>query len=186
MTKTLHISLTGHRPNKLGGYNIQINEYKKLQADLEQYILYQLQSYDVVVGHSGLALGADTIWSKAILSMRNKYPNRVKFHAEIPFMNQHGRWFKQSDIDFWFEQVDNADFKSVYADLDSSATTQQVAKALNDRNIGMLDHADILLAVWDGTSGGTGNAVKYAESKNQPVQFIDPSNYFKKTTNKSA
>lgn len=174
----IHISLTGHRPTKLGGYDISQSPYKKLQDDLEQYIQYQLQSHDIVVGHSGLALGADTIWSKAILSMKEQYPGRVEFHAEIPFMTQHSKWFKKSDIDFWHEQVNAADGQSVYADFDSSVSNQEAGKALNDRNIGMIDHADILLALWDGSHGGTGNAVKYARSNQLPIQFIDPKNYF--------
>lgn len=177
--KTLHIALTGHRPNKLGGYNINTQPYRKLQADLEQFIEHHLQANDIIVGHSGLALGADTIWSKAILNMRKKYPDRVQFHAEIPFMQQHNKWFKKSDIDFWHEQVNTADHQSLYMDSDTELTTKHVVKALDDRNIGMIDHADILIAVWDGTSGGTGNAVRYAKSVNKHIEYVKPSLYFK-------
>lgn len=176
--KTLHIALTGHRPTKLGGYDTSLPSYRKLQDDLEQFIAYQLQSYDVIVGHSGLALGADTIWSKAILNMRQKHPNRVQFHAEIPFMEQHNKWFKKSDIDFWLEQVNSADYKTIYMDSNTELSTKNVVKALDDRNIGMIDHADILIAVWDGSSGGTGNAVHYAKSINKQIQYVKPSLYF--------
>ena len=175
----LHIGLTGHRPTKLGGYNISTPEYQKLQSDLEQYIQYQMQFYDLIVGHSGLALGADTLWSKAILNMREKHPDKVKFHAEIPFMSQHSKWFKKSDIDFWHEQVKTADYTTVYADFDKEVTNAQAGKALNDRNIGMIDHSDVMLAIWDGSTSGTGNAVEYSRSVNKPIQFIDPKSYFK-------
>lgn len=176
---TLHIALTGHRPTKLGGYDISTDSYKRLQDDLEQYIAHALQTHQTVVGHSGLALGADTIWSKAIFAMKEKHPDRVLFHAEIPFMNQHGRWFKASDINFWHHQVDNADFQSVYMDSDETHDNKSVGRALNDRNNGMIDHADVLLAVWDGSSSGTGNAVRYAKSKGKTIVFIEPSKYFK-------
>ena len=96
----IHIGFTGHRPNKLGGYDLTQPGYRNLQADLESYIRRNLDVYDTVVGHSGLALGGDTIWSKAILSMKDQYPGRVLFHAEIPMLEQHESWFKQSDIDF--------------------------------------------------------------------------------------
>lgn len=178
LTKTLHIGLTGHRPKKLGGYNINTEPYQKLQADLEQYILFQLQSVDVVVGHSGLALGADTVWSKAILNMRDKFPDRVKFHAEIPFMTQHNKWFKKSDINFWHKQVDTADNKTIYADFKTDVTNAQAGKALDDRNNGMIDHSDVMLALWDGSKSGTGNAVNYSRSVNKAIQFIDPKKYF--------
>lgn len=182
-TNTIHIALTGHRPNKLGGYNIDTPAYRKLQTDLEQFIQHQLNTYANVWCHSGLALGADTIWSKAILSMKKRYPDRVFFHAEIPMMNQKDAWFKESDIVFWHEQVDAADEKSIYDpnfhSYDESNRKRLAGKVLNQRNIGMIEHADILLAVYDNkTSGGTKNAVDYAKSKNKHIQFIDPKNYF--------
>lgn len=178
----IHVGLTGHRPKKLGGYRINTPAYLRLQQDLELYITYQLQRYDIVVGHSGLALGADTIWSKAILAMRERYPDRVQFHAEIPMMEQPSKWFAKSDIDFWHKQIDEADFKSVYGDLSGCKNDKErrrlATMLLNKRNEGMLDHSDILLAVWDGTSGGTGNAVKYARKTGLEVVRIDPTKYF--------
>lgn len=181
--KRIHIALTGHRPNKLGGYDIATPAYKRLQLDMEYYIEYQLTTHDVVYCHSGLALGADTIWSKAILAMKERYPKRVFFHAEIPMMNQKDAWFKKSDIDFWHKQVELADTSTVYDEdfhnYDESMRKRMAGKVLNQRNIGMIDHADVLLAVYDGTtSGGTKNAITYAESKGKEIQYIDPKNYF--------
>ena len=176
MTKEIHIALTGHRPNKLGGYDIQTEPYQKLQADLEQYIRFQLETYQTIWCHSGLALSADTIWSKAILSMRETYPVRVKFHAEIPMTTQSSRWFKADDINFWTQQVEAADETTLYSEQ-TEMTNYEAAKALDDRNIGMIDNADILLALWNGTSGGTKNAVDYATKINKPVVQINPNKY---------
>lgn len=178
---TVHIGFTGHRPNKLGGYDISSQGYLYLQKDLEIYIERNLEVFDIVVGHSGLALGGDTIWSKAILAMKEKYPGRVLFHAEIPMMEQASAWFKKSDIDFWHEQVERADFKSVYGSLDGVEEHKRrglAAKFLNLRNEGMLDHSDVLLALHDGTSGGTGNAVKYAKKINLVTHTVHPNVYF--------
>lgn len=190
MAKTIHIALTGHRPPKLDGYNINTPKYQALLNDLKQYIRYQLKTYDVVWGHSGLALGADTIWSKAILEMKQEFPNRVFFHAEIPFWEQSSSWFKDSDISFWQKQVNEADAKSVYdqdfAEFKKTSQNQyeqkrRASKALQDRNIGMIDHADILLAVYDGvSSGGTKNAIDYATNKKKEIVFIETKKYFGK------
>lgn len=179
--KTVHIGFTGHRPNKLGGYDLSLQGYKNLQQDLEIYIERNLEVFDIVVGHSGLALGGDTIWSKAILAMKDRYPDRVKFHAEIPMMEQPEAWFKQSDIDFWHEQVNRADFKSVYgslAGLDDKERRKMASVYLNKRNEGMLDGSMVLLALWDGTSGGTGNAVAYAKKTNLETHVVHPNIYF--------
>lgn len=174
---TIHIALTGHRPSKLGGYNLNTPAYQTLKHDLEQYILYQLQTHQIVWCHSGLALGADTIWSMAILNMKSRYPSRVKFHAEIPMMTQSNRWFKQSDINFWHTQIQKCDNSTLYS-TQETMTTYQAAKALDDRNKGMVDHCDILLTIWNGSSGGTKNAKDYAESVGKKIQPIDPTNYF--------
>ncbi|MGN7309103.1 hypothetical protein ACTHQ2_24480, partial [Bacillus subtilis] len=97
----VHIGFTAHRPKKLAGYDLSVPGYRQLQDDLEYYIRRNLEAYDQVVGHSGLALGGDTIWSKAILAMKEAYPGRVLFHAEITMMEQPEKWFKSSDIEFW-------------------------------------------------------------------------------------
>lgn len=177
----VHIGFTGHRPNKLGGYDLSAKGYQLLQEDLETYIKRNLDVFDVVVGHSGLALGGDTIWSKAILSMKEKHPGRVLLHAEIPMMEQADAWFKQSDIDFWHEQVERADFKSVYGSLAGHSDSERkklAAKFLNIRNEGMLDHSTVLLALHDGTSGGTGNAVAYAKKTGLVTHTVHPNVYF--------
>lgn len=177
MSNPFHIALTGHRPKKLGGYNIYTPSYQQLQRDLEQYIHFQLRTHETIVGHSGLALGADTIWSKAILAVRDQCPDRVQFHAEVPFKTQYGRWFKKDDIDFWHQQMRSADDYTLYSDADE-LTGREVANALDDRNNGMIDHADVLLALWDGSNSGTGNAVAYAKSIGRPIQMVDPKQYF--------
>jgi uncharacterized phage-like protein YoqJ len=42
------------------------------------------------------------------------------------------------------------------------------------RNEWMVDHADEVVAVWDGTSSGTANCVAYAKKVGKPVWRIHP------------
>jgi uncharacterized phage-like protein YoqJ len=43
------------------------------------------------------------------------------------------------------------------------------------RNEYMVDHADVVIAIWNGNQhGGTFNAVSYARQKHKPVIRIDP------------
>lgn len=187
MKSEFHISLTGHRPQKLGGFpgNHNYNErgYLDLQSDLESFILRALDQYDRVICHSGLALGGDTIWSKAILSVRERYPDRVEFHAEVPNRLQSNRWISQESKDFWNYQLEVADNVTFYNDVDANATltTGEMARDMELRNRGMLDKADVLLALHDGTDGtggGTGNAVRYAKQTNLHTIVVHPSVYF--------
>lgn len=180
----LRIALTGHRPNKLGGYDLSTPQYRRLQTDLETYIENALKRADVVIGHSGLALGADTVWAEAILAMRTKYPTRVLFHAEIPMLEQSEAWFKKSDIQAWERFVASADEQTVYgslAGLDkaSDARKKKASQLLNVRNDGMIDHADELLGLYDGHSrGGTANALAYAKKVGKKTFIVAPSVYF--------
>lgn len=184
----LHIALTGHRPNKLGGYNLNTPEYDALQKDFEQYIRVMARKYDVIWGHTGLALGGDSIWGKAILAMKKELPEQVKLYAECPFMNQSDVWFKQSDKDLWQELIDNADDITVYdpdmVEYKKSHTDREnkgrAAQYLQVRNVGMIEHADILLALYNGdATGGTANAVHYAQKINKPITIVNPNKYFK-------
>lgn len=165
-----HIALTGHRPNKLGGYNLNTPYYFNMHNELLEVIVNLIPLYDVVWVHSGMALGADTVWACAARTAMKQFPGRVKLHAEIPVMTQPDAWFKQEDKDRWRDLVDLADEKTVYAQTYSP-------KAMQDRNIGMINHADNLLAIWDGTSGGTGNAVAYAKSVNKWITYYVPAEF---------
>ncbi len=38
----------------------------------------------------------------------------------------------------------------------------------------MVNNCDMLIAVWDGSDGGTANCVKYAQSKGVDIRIINP------------
>ena len=41
------------------------------------------------------------------------------------------------------------------------------------RNEYMIDKCDYLVACWNGTKGGTYNAIRYAEKRTKMIDFID-------------
>ena len=45
---------------------------------------------------------------------------------------------------------------------------------MQKRNEYMVDKADIVIAVWDGSSGGTGNCVKYAQKVGKSIVKLNP------------
>ena len=165
-----HIALTGHRPNKLAGYNLNTPYYLNMHKKLVEIITDLTKTYDVVWVHSGMALGADTVWACAARTAIKKFPGRVKLYAEIPVMTQPDAWFKQEDKQRWQDLVDLASDQTIYADTYSP-------RVLQERNIGMIDHADLLVAIWDGTSGGTANAVKYAKSVHKDMVSYHPDEF---------
>ena len=45
---------------------------------------------------------------------------------------------------------------------------------MQKRNIWMVDNADVLVAIWDGSSGGPKNTVEYTRKVKKPILHIDP------------
>jgi len=164
---TFHVALTGHRPDKLAGYDLTAPFYTALRDWLVHIITTGLDRHPHLTLHSGLALGADTVWSEAILQMRRAHPERIEFVAEVPVMTQSSRWPADRDKAFWETQVTNADLVNIYAESYSPMAMQL-------RNEGMIGAAQLVLAVWDGTSGGTGHAVRFAEQRGTPVFRMTP------------
>lgn len=177
MKSKVGICLTGHRPDKLDGYNLNTNFYKILYYKLIKILELALEKYDVIECSSGLALGADTIWSYAILNARLKYPGRIKFHAHIPNWDHSKIWPSKSDRDFWSICIKNADEVHV---IDPNLEFSFGA-SLNMRNHSMVDMSEFVIGVYDGSqTGGTSNCLRYAKKKNKKLILLDP-NEIKKT-----
>lgn len=169
MKEKITLSLTGHRPDKLASYNLNQKFYHNLQSTLENYIKEALGHAQVVECHSGMALGADTIWAQAIIKYKELYPERVVFVADIPDENQPSRWPKHSQ-DHWKQLIDQADRIETYIE---GFEDKSYAFVLNQRNLGMINACDILIAVYNGDeTGGTANAVRDAIKKNKKIAFV--------------
>lgn len=68
-------------------------------------------------------------------------------------------------VDTVFARADNI---VLVSDCEYNSTVMQ------QRNEWMLDYSDVMIAVWDGSKGGTGNCVRYVKSKNKPIIEIRP------------
>ena len=166
------ISLTGHRPDKLAGYNMTDDYYNRLRQRLIRIIERSLAQYPVVECHSGMALGADTVWAEAIIACRDKYgKDRVPFVAEIPDYKQSSRWPYRSR-EKWSALMQYADRVNQYAPQNKG---KSYAYILNQRNIGMISACDILIAVYNGdATGGTANGVRDGRRLDKWIVTIPP------------
>jgi len=151
------VAFTGHRPDKLGGYKLPnptyLHVYKEIESNLKK-----LNPEKVI---SGMALGVDQ-WAAYIA-----YKLKIPFIAAVPFEGQEKAWPTKSQVTY-NTLLSKASEKVIVCDGGYSSSKMQ------KRNEWMVDHCDILIAVWDGTPGGTANCVKYAQSVNKEIIFIDP------------
>lgn len=150
---TMLIAATGHRPNKLGGYGPAA--YRRLVKMAESYL--RLTKPEGII--TGMALGWDQAWADAGLNLA------IPVHAAVPFAGQECKWPLESQ----------ANFKRIIA-LCVSVTIvcpgSYSASKMQIRNQWMVDKADRVCALWDGTPGGTANCVGYAESIGKPLDNI--------------
>lgn len=141
---------TGHRPNKLGGYGDDV--FDRLVALARTY-LWHMEPWHVI---SGMALGWDQALAMAAVQLG------IPFTAACPFEDMHEKWPEHSWPRFlWlFEQAQHVEFVNYggYAPWKMQA-----------RNMWMVDRADRLVALWDGTNGGTKNCLAYASKVNHQM-----------------
>ena len=159
----MKVAVTGHRPNKLGGY-----ELTPLRLKISQKIYSILEKLKVDVAYTGMALGIDQDFAR-VCKMLN-----IPYIACVPCDDQDRMWPLGS--------------KDLYSHLLSSASEiivvtpgrykPWVMQKRNEYMVNQLnDKDDFLLAVWDGSSGGTANCVKYAEKLKKTIVRIDPKDY---------
>lgn len=158
---------TGHRPNKLGGYVENNPIMSGVKVWLERAIRQAVsQGIDSFI--SGMALGVDQAAAETVLVLKREYPE-IKLVAAVPFLGQEGKWprLSQDKYKHLLEQCDQ-----VHIVCEGHYAVWKMQK----RNEWMVDRASAVIAVWDGTTGGTGNCVEYARnaSHNPQIWRIDP------------
>lgn len=162
------VCFTGHRPDKLGGYNENNQIAIKVKEDLNMTIRNCIfNGYDTFI--SGGALGVDQWAAEKVLNWRREFPN-IKLIIARPFPSQACKWYKDS-VDYFNQLCQKA---NEVIDVNSDP---YAAWKMQKRNEWMVDNSDLVVAVWDGSNGGTGNCVKYAQSKNKKIIRINPNEF---------
>lgn len=145
------ICVTGHRPNKLYGYNLSDPRWQRLKDQLKSI----LKENNCTEAYSGMALGVDTIFALAVLELKNQGYD-IKLHCAIPCQNHSCKWNKES-VAMYNDILSKADTITIVTDKPYEPWMMQ------KRNEFMVDNSDKVIAVWDGSNGGTANCVRYAE-----------------------
>lgn len=171
------ICLTGHRPKDLVDYMHGANPYnysnpfwRSARRVFDWLIADSLAHHpEGLELHSGLALGADTVWAQAIIAARQKFgAERIRFVADVPLMTQATHWTPDGQR-LWQHLVDSAD----QVDVTSDGPYQP--RVMELRNQQMIFPSDVCIAFWNGKDhGGTFNGVMDAASHQVPIIRVDP------------
>lgn len=167
---------TGHRPDKLGGYDMKNPTMLKLRDKLLEIIEILINEEGVNRFISGGALGSDQCAFWCVHMMKKNYPDTTNIVA-IPFLNQDKIW--TADQKHWYkkmlnlaDEVINVEEAEGYkADKDTSFGEFSPIK-MQKRNEYMVDKSNTLIAVYDGSKGGTENCVRYASRNQKGMMYV--------------
>ena len=166
-TEHFFVAFTGHRPDKIGGYNPKSEKRiwvrEQIQAQLERGLAKHGEKLWVITGG---ALGVDQDAAEIAHEMG------IPFSVFIPCAEQEAMWPREAK-NRYYQMLEVA---SEIVEVGKKPYTEDKF-CMQRRNMEMVDCADIVIAVWDGSDGGTKNAVAYAEESGVKIIFIDPSDF---------
>ena len=156
---------TGHRPDKLPW---GVREDDPRCTDLKARLAAALEAeYDAGTRHfiCGMARGADLYFAEAVLALRERRPD-VTLEAAIPCEEQDRRWTHGLS-----ERYDR-----LLAECDSRTLVSRAytPECMMRRNRYMVDNAGTVLAVFNGSPGGTFNTLRYAVGLGRKIVEIEP------------
>lgn len=145
------LAVTGHRPDKVGGHGITAR--RALGAFAAERLLH-LAPDEVI---TGMALGWDQAVAAACVLLD------IPFTAAVPFRGQENLWPTEARKRYHL-LLGRA--KGIAYVCDEFVPR---VKAMQIRNEWMVDRADRVAALWDGSFGGTHNCIVYAKKVGVPV-----------------
>lgn len=158
------LGVTGHRPDKLNNeYDMNGPMSLWISNEIDQ-TLKDLKPQKCICG---MALGVDTIFAINCLF------HAIPLIAAIPFKGQEKKWPEKSQ-EIYNKILSHELVEVVYVNNPGYASWK-----MQKRNEYIVNNCNILLAIWDGSEGGTGNCIGYATSIKKEILIIDPINCFK-------
>lgn len=160
----MELGVTGHRPDKLGGWKPPNPVYNYVMDQLDEWLV-RLHP-DLV--YTGMALGVDTWMAQACIA------TNIPFVAVVPFHGFHSKWPPHSQIEFA-----NLLTKAHSVIYTTAGEVPYSPMLMQIRNQWIVDHADEMLAVFDGSPGGTANTVRIARASGKPLHLVEFNDHIK-------
>lgn len=175
------IGFTGHRPDKMYGYNLSDPRYIALKNKVKNIIKELHKNHNEINGIVGGALGFDTLMFDALYELKQELDD-IYITMAVPFEQQYSKWPADSKRKY-LQQRDNADIV-IYVDtidkykVPNTAEGMYESKKLFKRNEYIVDNSDILIACINDLKSGSGHCAKYFKSTkpDNSIIYINPDN----------
>ena len=147
---------TGHRPEKMGVSPQVVKD--RLERAVDEAIR---DGYRTFI--SGMCRGTDIWAAQIVLDRKRKLPD-LRLILAIPYPNCESGW--------------GTEWQSQYRKLLSQADLVRYIQpsfsrsCFQKRNMWMVSHASRVIAVYNGSAGGTRNTIEFARKKNVDVRSI--------------
>lgn len=159
----MRIALTGHRPQRLGLPDDEnSHEWDNISDWIEDQIIDMLgeviQSEEKMIVYSGMANGCDIVLAMDTVALKQLFGD-LKLHCVLPCKdyNSSNKYYEtiKDYSDEWVELSDE-----FYKGCD------------NVRDQYMVDHCDVLLAIWDGNKfGGVWSTIRKAQKAGKKIIY---------------
>lgn len=160
----MNVCFTGHRPKDFGGWNAPAPQH--VLDWLEEKIDNLIKLKGNVNFISGAAQGIDQ-WAAEIVLRKKEENKNVRLTMAMPYNDFGDNW--PTTAKMHLNSINNKADKVVYVHKGSYTDSY----LLQMRNEWMVNHSQLVLAVWNGSLGGTRNCVMYALKENVPIIRYD-------------
>ncbi len=143
----MRTAFTGHRPDKLSEYS----DCENINGTLAMFAIDVIERLDLKPSAiiSGMALGWDIAVARAALRLE------IPLIAAVPFKGQESKWP-------WKAQVQYHAILKFASEVVIVSEGGYEAWKMKRRNRWIVDNSERLVALWDGSDGGTAHCVEYA------------------------
>lgn len=153
MDRFICCTFTGHRESKLPWGGNELDErciaLKKCIYDAVEAVYQSGRRHFIC----GMATGCDMYFCEAVMALRQEHPE-VVIEAAIPFEQQSIKWTP--------EQKRRYDRLVSECDYHTVVQKEYSPECYSRRNRYMVDSSSVIIAVFNGKSGGTMNTLIYA------------------------
>lgn len=146
-------AFTGHRPHKLPWGREEQDPRCLAVKEMIARRLDEARGLGCRTFLCGMAEGCDLYFAEAVLAMRRDHPE-LRLAAMLPCPEQANGWRVQ----------DRLRYLSLLSQCDSREMLEPsyTPGCMQRRNRAMVERAQVLISVYDGSPSGTGSTVRYA------------------------
>ena len=157
---------TGHRPQSLPWkFNEQDERCLRMKEKLRNEIIKAIKNgYTTFI--SGMALGFDMICAEMVLELKKTYPF-IKLIGAIPCKTQDKLW----------NEKDKQRYRSLLTQLDSIRCIYDDyigPECMLERNRFMINNSSLVIALFNGTNGGTKKTLDYVKECGVKTVVLEP------------